>query len=331
MKRLLLLGFLNTLCLSTLMAQTNIIVLENQTEDEIYEKYYQNPFVNYFIKPNSFKDGSYIFYLDKAKTNIFFEGIIEKGITSGIYYTYNLDTNNGEYISSTKRGIKVENGKFDGEYGFKDIPNKYHYCFEKGEIKKLKVIDPFNHFLSDEEKDTIKAIDTLTISFQKGKIESVNFYNYNSFYNVQPILSSDCSSNTSGLINLTKSQSYYVTDPERNDSTLIRYYKKFNFNDSATNWNKRLSFQYDSLKTLTCVVLESGLDALNRSVYFNLTPVKIKFDKNNGLKYIDCNGKYYFVSAVDENGNEGLRIILNQAVLYFLPDGIFDITNHGNY
>lgn len=65
--------------LTDVFAQTTVII----QKDEIGNKYLYNPFTNLMIKPNAFKDGSYIFYADSTKANLLFNGTINNGTTNG--------------------------------------------------------------------------------------------------------------------------------------------------------------------------------------------------------------------------------------------------------
>ena len=78
-------------------AQTTVIANEDDGT-----KYSISPFTNRYIKPNAFKDGSYIFYRDSAKTIILFEGLINKGLANGVYYAY-YNNELGEPFLETKR------------------------------------------------------------------------------------------------------------------------------------------------------------------------------------------------------------------------------------
>lgn len=321
--------------ITTTFAQIAVIINE---EDE--KKYSSSPFVEATIKPNAFKDGAYTFYIDSSKTIPVFEGNIVNGKTEGLYYTYKKD-HNGEAIQKTKRSIKTTNGNLDGICNIDDVwdevssTKKYLFYFDKGELKNFKIINPFFRFFY-ETRDTINPIDTLTFSFQNGKLESINFYNYNDFYNIIPSMKSNLLDDTVGIKKLSPSEKFYIHNFEYKDSLLVMNYKRFEFNDTATAWTKALELQYDSLEAFNRIVVLSGYptithpfnDNFEEFTAFSLTLVEMEFDKNKCLRYIKCEHSFEksLVGYGDNLDNTEERLLFGQAQLYFLHGGFLDIT-----
>ena len=209
--------------------------------------------------------------------------------------------------------------------------DKFYFTFSKGILQKLKIINPFFRYFFDENRDSLKAIDTLTFSFQNGKLDDFNFYNHNSFYKIQPAFKSDCANDTAGLKKLSVNEKFYVHDYSGKDSSLIMLYKTYNFND----WQQTLSLQYDSLKTLTRLVLLSGYPLISHpnninddfpdSTLVSMYLLSMEFDKNKCLRNMSC-AHDVDITMID-NGAGGLKEVLtfSDMDIDFLPCGILNL------
>ena len=269
---------------------------------------------------------------------------------NGVYHTYKRNKA-GEINSKAKTSIKSINGKLDG-IGIIDISecgyrrDGFHFHFNNGALKKIDIINPFfrGELLPQidgggfyNKRDSLKPIDTLTFLFQNGKLESVHFYNNNSFYIVQPALKNDCVKDTLALKKLSTSEKYYVRNPEFKDSLGIVFEKIYEFRDTTTNWQKSIFIGYDSLKTLNLLSLISGFPTViyekignyygrdNFNAY-RIFLLEMEFDKNKFLSLIKYNQSFTELASVDENGIESTNLYMNPSTLYFLPDGILDIS-----
>lgn len=135
---------------------------------------------------------------------------------------------------------------------------KYYFHIKKGVLKKLDIVNPFFRYFNNKQSDSLKIIDTLTFLFKLGKLESINFYNFNSFYTIQPALKNNCISDTTRLEQLSSSEKYYVPNLLYGDSMLIMFQKEYEFNDNITDYQKSLVLEYDSLKNFNRIVVISG-------------------------------------------------------------------------
>lgn len=312
------------------MAQTAVIVNE---EDDT--KYASNPFVGFTIKPNTFNDGADMFYTDSSKANLLFEGNIVNGKTEGVYYAYNVNRE-GDIRPDTKTVVHSRNGSFDGcckiDANMNDkLTSKYLFKFDKGELTQLKVINPFFRFFYKERNDT-EPVDTLSFSFQNGRLEAVTFYNDKAFYNITPALTSNLLDDTMEINKLVPAERYYMYSYESKDSSQIAYLKDYKFTENGTNRNNRIALVYDSLKTVKSLNLIAAFpwiynpfdDWREDTTDYSVKMVEIRFDRNKILQGIE--GKTLLKEMIQMRGEAKERILeVNDYLLLFKREGTLDM------
>ncbi len=322
--------FFALLCgMSRSMAQTSVIVNE---EDDT--KYSFNSFVGFTIKPNAFKDGNYLFYTDSTKANLIFEGSIVNGKTNGYYYAYSLNRD-GYIRPETKTAYHSKDGNFDGICKVdatlnRLVVNKYLFKFDNGEIKQLKVINPFFRFFFDE-RDQAEPVDTLTFQFQNGKLQSLTFFNQNNYYSIIPPLNKDILDDPTGIEKLAPAENYFMYSYENRDSSQIAYFKNFKFIETGNNRNNRITLVYDTLKTFKSLNLISEFpwvynpynDWHEDTTDYPVKLMELRFNTNKNLQSIE--GKKLLNEQIVRREDVDERMLeMNNFILFFRQEGILD-------
>jgi hypothetical protein len=222
------------------------------------------------IKPESFTDGAYIFYMDSLSRQEVFKGDIFNGRLTGTYFFGSPDN----YHDSS---LQVKNNMPDGVFKY----GRYCFYFGSGYLNHFS----FSHPIDD--------IDTVDMDTRLGKLNSIHFFKTGLYTTLQTtaneLLLKNLYSDTAGIIKLKKI--IYVPFRSIDGSIEMQYEKIFDF-DGGTD---RLVYYYNKSRILKKIEIESKIPEID----FLQPNTSLEFDNNGCIRYIEIHS---FVSVVDEQG-----------------------------
>ncbi|MBL0047021.1 MAG: hypothetical protein IPP32_02850 [Bacteroidetes bacterium] len=324
------------LCSILSVAQTTELVYNDRDTS-----YIGNPFMQSFglIKPHAFKDGSYLIYTDGKKNNILFKGFIKEGKTNGIYYSYKKN-NSDSVLRESKTVLKTREGKFDGwckllAFNTYNICYQYHFLFYKGVLQKVKITDAFmsengfNNPLDLDSNTTRKSTDTLVLSFNKQKIECVQFLRSENSFTIKSPLSNTCINDSTELETALPIASIYKNNGA-NDSMQISFQKQYSIKTKKSSVEGHLQFQYDSLKQFNRFVLNSWF-FVDYSNHINFDLFEIRFSKKNNDWMVKCTIGFEPIESYPEDltskDEPQILYIDNSNYFYFNSNWVLDMND----
>ena len=216
------------------------------------------------IKPNKYKNGTYIFYGDRSRQNILFKGNITNGKPTGYYYQPNFDWG-GEEDGSIRLPdeftlpVKIKEGSIDSTFCPTNV-NEIQFYFQSGVIQNIS-------FISD-----VSFHHKLSFYFTFGKLDSVTNYSKDSRFSSERIL-------LSGKIKLDSSKYFRKMDKPENiytglDSSKVLYSN--NMKDESGD------LYYDSLLNLRRIFINNQVIPNNT----NSGGISFLFDLDQKIRYI---------------------------------------------
>ncbi|MBL0047107.1 MAG: hypothetical protein IPP32_03310 [Bacteroidetes bacterium] len=324
------------LCSILSVAQTTELVYTDRDTS-----YIDNPFMQSFgmIKPHAFKDGSYIIYTDGKKNNILFKGFIKGGKTNGFYYSYKKN-NSDSVLKETKTVLKTTEGKLDGwckllAFNNSTICYQYYFLFDKGLLQKIKITDAsisengFNNTPDLNSTATRKSTDTLVLSFNRQKIECVQFLRSENSFTIKSPLTNNCINDSTELESALPIEPIYKHNGA-NDSMQISFLKQYPIKTKNASVEGNLLFQYDSLKQFNRFVLNSWF-FVDYSNHINFDLFEVRFSKKYTDWMIKCTIGFEPIESYPEDltskDEPKLLYIDNSKYFYLSSNWVLDMND----
>jgi len=286
----------SSLAAKLLEAQTIINVNE---EDTIHFTHPDNFLARTAIRKNAFKDGSYIFYSDSAAKQILFKGTISNGLTNGFYYSYEQNI----------PLLKMVNGEPDSVCK----PDRYYLNFHEGKLQSLTVVD-WTWGLNYEPR-----LDSVTVYFQSGKVDSVHFCYADSKEDVLQVFQKEIYTLSPKSVPLGK-DTFSTRDGsfDKFEWVEILFEKTFSFNNS----NDKLILHYDALRRLREVIIRSNVitsDDIKTDIYWLDTRLNLNLQGN--IQYINAAIPVIVSSFIGNSNINEFRLLIDINEIHLLNNG----------